>query len=56
MKKIVSITDLFGDPVDLSIYDIIHIGTDYVVVKFKKHGFVQRFASCDGYTVIIREE
>lgn len=56
MKKVISITDLFGNPVDLSIFDIIHIGTNDVLVRFKKYGFVQRFAPCDGYTVIITEE
>ena len=55
MKKVTAIKNLFGEKVKLENYEVIHIGKDYVTMKFKNYGFIKTFAPYDGYTVTIQE-
>ena len=55
MKKVVAIKNMFGEEVKLGNYEVIHIGKDYVAMKFKNYGFIKTFAPYDGYTITIEE-
>lgn len=54
-KKVTSIKTLFGDELPLDKMEIIHIGKDSVLAKFKGYGFIKNYSPCDGYTVTIEE-
>jgi hypothetical protein len=51
MKKVKSITDLFGNKLNVNEMDILFTGSDYVIAKYKGYGFVNTYAPFDGYTV-----
>lgn len=54
-KKVTSIKNLFGDELPLDKMEIIHIGKDNVLAKFKGYGFIKNYGPWDGYTVTIEE-
>jgi hypothetical protein len=51
MKKVKAIKTLFGENLPIEKMEILFVGTDYVLAKFKGYGFVERYAPCDGYIV-----
>lgn len=55
MAKVVSVTNLFGEKLPLEKMDIHFIGDDYIIASYKGFGFAKRYATCDGYTVIIEK-
>ena len=55
MKKVVSITNIWGEKLPLEKMDIKFIGNDYILASFKGYGFTRRYSSCDGYKVEIEK-
>lgn len=51
MKKVKSIKNLFGEKLPLDKMEILHIGADYVVAKYKGYGFINTYGAFDGYTI-----
>ena len=51
MKKVKAIRNLFGESLPVEKMEILFVGADYVLAKYRGCGFVKRYASCDGYTV-----
>lgn len=54
-KKVTSIKTLFGEELPIDKMEIIHIGKDSVLARYKGYGFIKNYGSCDGYTVTIEE-
>ena len=55
MKKVKAIKDLFGENLPIEKMEILCVGADYVLAKYKGYGFMTRYAPCDGYTVEFEE-
>lgn len=55
MKKVISITNIWGEKLPLEKMDIKFIGEDYVIASFKGYSFDKRYSSCDGYKVEIEK-
>lgn len=56
MKKTVkSITNLFGEHINLDALDIMFVGNDYVMAKQKGYGFIKMYGPADGYTVEVEQ-
>lgn len=53
--KQVTVIDRMGNKVNMNNYEILFIGKDYVVCKFKNFGFMQTFSKADCYTVIVED-
>lgn len=51
MKKVKAIRNLFGENLPVEKMEILFVGADYVLAKYRGYGFVTRYASCDGYAV-----
>lgn len=52
MRKVLSITNLFGEQIPLDRFNIHFVGENYVIGSFKNSGFVRTFGPWDGYTVV----
>ena len=55
MKKVLEISDLFGNKVNLNKMEILATGKDWVVAKFVDFGFTKTFSPCDGYKVVFED-
>ena len=55
MKKVISITNIWGEKLPIEKMNIKFVGDDYVIATFKGFGFDKRYSSCDGYTVEIEK-
>ena len=53
MKKVISIKTISGEHLPIEKMDILFVGNDYVLAKFKGYGFITNYNKCDGYTVVI---
>ena len=51
IKKVKAIKDLSGENLPIEKMDILFIGDNYVIAKYKGYGFMNKYASYDGYTV-----
>lgn len=56
MKKVKAIRNLFGENLPLEKMEILFVGTNYVMAKYKGYGFAKTYAPYDGYTVEFEEE
>ncbi len=52
--KLISITDLWGEKLNLDHYDILWVDEDSAILKLKGYGncFTKRYSAADCYTVI----
>lgn len=53
--KVISITDMWGNPLPIENMEFWFIGKNYAIGHFKGYGFDKRYSSCNGYTVITKE-
>jgi hypothetical protein len=54
-RKVVSIVDMWGNPLPIEKMEFWFVGDDYAIGHYKGYGFDKKYASCDGYTVITEE-
>lgn len=54
-RKVVSITDLFGNKLPIEKMEFWFVGEDYAIGHYKGYGFDKKYASYDGYTVVTAE-
>lgn len=52
MKKLVSITNTWGETIPLDKLDVLFVGDGYALATHKHSGFLQRYDASNGYTVI----
>lgn len=50
-KKVKAIKDLYGENLPIEKMDILFIGDNYVIARYKGYGFMKKYAPYDGYTV-----
>lgn len=54
-RKVVSITDMWGNPLPIEEMEFWFVGEDFAIGRYKSYGFNKRYANYDGYTVITEE-
>lgn len=50
--KVVSITDILGNPLPIEKMEFWFVGKDYAIGHYKGYGFDKKYASYDGYKVV----
>ena len=56
MKKVKAIKNLLGENLPIEKMEILFVGADYVLAKYKDYGFMKRYAPYDCYTIEFEEE
>lgn len=51
MKKVKAIRNMCGEYLPIEKMEILFVGADYVMAKYKGFGFTKCYAPYDGYTV-----
>ena len=54
MKKLISIKDRNGNNLPIDKMDILFVGENYCIAKYKGFGFVKTYSPADGYTVTVK--
>lgn len=54
-RKVVSIVDMWGNPLPIEKMEFWFVGDDYAIGHYKGYGFDKKYASYDGYTVTTEE-
>ena len=54
MKKLISITDCNGNNLPIEKMDILFIGENYCIAKYKGFGFVKTYSLANGYAVTVK--
>lgn len=52
MKKVISITDMWGNSLPLDKMEVIHADENNCLARYKGFGITKNYRACDGYTVI----
>ena len=52
MRKVISITDMWGAKLPIEKMEFWFVGEDYAIGHYKGYGFDKKYTSCNGYTVV----
>ena len=54
MKELISITDRNGNSLPIEKMDILFVGENYCIAKYKGFGFMKTYSPADGYVVNVK--